>query len=100
MKLQLETIEDLAKLPMSYLQKVHENMVSGGSKEKTTVRLGLSGCGERPNYELTYGIGEKVAFNSSNHEHYSRSKTFNEENISRPFSYDELKAAFNRSVLG
>lgn len=79
---------DLDKLDREYLGGVLANM-----RKDSTVRFGLTGTGNRRNYQVRE-VSE-IAYRI-NHVQYSRvdsqSNVFKDNNLSRPFTYGEIRA--------
>lgn len=87
----LETVDDLKKLDPSYLRLVRDHM----RNKQTTVQFGLTGIGYAPNYQTCFGNGLKIARHgiSTEHKQFDKTEQFDEANLSRPFSYDDIEKA-------
>ena len=84
---------DLETLDRKYLGGVLANM-----HEDCTVRFGMTGTGDRRNYEVRE-VSE-IAYRI-NHVQYSRidseTRIFEDRNLSRPFTYEEILARVEES---
>lgn len=76
-------------LGQRYLKGVH-----GNQNKNDVVALGQTGTGQTPNYQVTSATGEKTAYRGQNHEAYGQTEEFDERNLSRSFSYEEILNAF------
>ncbi len=98
MSCKFETVSDLAKLPKEYLLSVKGVL---GSNQGQLVRFGVTGDGRiRPNYQIKYANGKSVAFNGQNHEENRNYVTYEDDNLSREFTFSEINKALNIAVLG
>jgi predicted HNH restriction endonuclease len=84
--------EQLMRLGNDFLNQVLVNMTDDNS---SVVRLGATGKGIRPNYQITYSNGSSVAFSGINHKPDSRSSIFDETKISEPFTYESISELLN-----
>lgn len=93
--LTLETVSDLKRFAPSYLRLVRDNMRLTQSNLTPTVQFGLTGTGQSPNYQTCFSNGKKIARhgNSPKHKQYRKSEQFEDSNISRPFTYQEIQQA-------
>ena len=55
------------------------------------IRIGLSGTGVRPNYQIELPKGRVIAINGINHEEFGV-EAFDSYRISRPYSIEQLNA--------
>ena len=74
------TKENLPQLGLIFLRTVLDNM----REEGATVRLGNTGQGIKPNYQIRF----------PNHERFNGPATFEEKNLSEPFSYSTIRTAY------
>lgn len=81
---------DIKKLPKSYISEVKQMLESQGA---TGVRFGILGKGIIPNYELVFENGKTEARLGKSGKLYPNTKKFNDGNITKVFTLDELKAA-------
>ena len=84
----------LETLGYVFLQKVLDNMDA-----ESSVRLGQTGTGVRPNYQVTNASGEVSVFRGSGdiHETFQDVDKFNRDNISIAFSYEEVSVAMKNA---
>ena len=85
--------DDLLEYDQDYLKQMYEkNMRHDPSSQ---VRFGNTGEGPRPNYQIEYSDGRKVAFRNT-HEEYQRKDwkgdEFDPKNLSRPFPCESIRA--------
>ncbi|WP_139300311.1 hypothetical protein [Nissabacter archeti] len=78
------------------LPKVYIGTVLGmiDKKEMKGVRFGLTGKGIHPNYQLVYLDDSTQAMSGQNHKKFRSLKEFEDGNISRIYTKDELSAIF------
>lgn len=89
------TEESLNRLDRRFLSKVRDRMLIN---DQTVVRFGEMGVvREKPNYEITYPNGVKVPVRGSNHKHYGETDSFDEGNLSPPFTLAMINKAYGRS---
>ena len=93
---------NLPNLGRIFLSEVIRNMREKATDGATTVRFGLTGKGERPNYQTTFPNGLIRAVNGASHNTFDRTD-FNEEefdtfNLSQPFTLAQVKKAYEDSV--
>ncbi|AUY24530.1 MAG: hypothetical protein E6X23_02195 [Mixta calida] len=55
-----------------------------------TVRIGMTGEGIRPNYQLITDKNSLIAINGINHQPFSRVSEFDEKRISKAYSIEQL----------
>ena len=92
------TVNDLAKLPKEYLLSVKKVLDSDKGQR---IKFGQTGTEMiRPNYQIKYKSGDVVAFNGASHKESSTHDKYEEEHLSREFTYDEVNKTLNLSVLG
>ncbi len=84
---------NIATLPKSYIQ-VLLGMLS--KNDVVAVRIGLTGKGIQPNYQLVHPNGSVTAMNGSNHKKFERVDEFDDSRISEPFT----RSDFTRMLLG
>ena len=85
------TEEKLPELGLIFLRTIMDNM---RNDERATVRLGTTGQGIKPNYQVTLpGMGPRV-FNGLNHEKYVGADKFDHSNLSDPFNYSKIRNAY------
>jgi len=73
----------LAELATPFLEKMSRNM---GTDEGATVRLGTTGKGIRPNYQIQFSDKSITAFSGSSHKPSQKPDAGKAKNISPPFS--------------
>jgi hypothetical protein len=76
-------------LAADYLKDVMGQMVTYGDR----VQFGLSGSGQRPNYQVINAADKKMAFDSNNHLLHPQEHEFDGPNATRVFTLDQVKAA-------
>jgi hypothetical protein len=76
-------------LKTDYLNDVKGRMETYGDR----VQFGLTGTGQRPNYQVINTDGKKMAFDSGNHLLHSEADEFDENNVSGVYTLDQVKAA-------
>ncbi|WP_262264185.1 hypothetical protein [Pantoea dispersa] len=81
---------DINKLPKDYISAVKQIFES---QSALGVRFGILGKGIVPNYELLLANGQTDARYGKTGKQFPNTKKFNDGNITRVFSLDELKAA-------
>ncbi len=79
--------EKLIQLDSEFLKQVLKNMEDDNV---SIVYFGITGKGIRPNYQITYGNGNSIAFAGIDHKRFSRANTFDKTKISRPFTYKSI----------
>lgn len=91
----LETASDLEKLDTSYLRLVRDNMRFAPNNPTPTVQFGLTGTGQTPNYQTYFSKKRKTPRhgNSPEHKQFDKTEQFDESNLSRSFSYQEIQQA-------
>ena len=77
--------ERLAQLSKAFLEKILENLA--GDPE-ATVCLGTTGKGIRPNYQIEFKDGRKVAYTGSGHKPKTGGGA---RNLSSPFSFKDIE---------
>lgn len=85
----------------SYFKGVLGNFVYLGHGPKRNgeafVRFGLTGTGHGPNYQIECSDGRKIAFRGMGHSEASNiADAFEPENISEPFTYDDVVEMLKR----
>lgn len=81
---------DIYKLPKDYISEVKQMFES---QRAEGVRFGILGKGIVPNYELILPNGKTEPRFGKTGKLYPHTKKFNDGNITRVFTFDELKAA-------
>jgi hypothetical protein len=81
---------DINKLPKSYISEVKQMFESQGA---IGVRFGILGKGIIPNYELVFENGKTEPRLGKGGKLFPNTKKFNDGNITKLFTLDELKAA-------
>jgi len=89
--LSFKTVDDLAKLDPRYLRQVMRHM----RYQETVVQFGQTGSGQTPNYQTCFQDETKIPRhgNSPKHKKFQKTEQFDEANLSRPFSYQEIQQA-------
>lgn len=84
---------NLPTLKKLFLMKMRGNMRAGG-----VVRLGRTGNGSNPNYQVEYpGVGKKFTYNGLSHKQDSSADIFDESNISQPFTIAHIEEAIAKA---
>ncbi len=86
------TEENLPQLGKLFLLSVEQNM----RHDDTKVRFGLTGTGARPNYEVEFPNGRRLAYGGLSHEQDTRADTFHEKRISQAFSRQQISDAIKK----
>lgn len=86
--------ENLPTLGRFFLMDVLENM---RGHEKSSVRFGETGCGQKPNYQVTFPNGVVMTLRGSSHKPYETTDEFKDDNISMSFGLADVHAAKNRA---
>lgn len=84
----------LPTLGRVFLRKVIDHM---RGYSESTVRLGETGQGIMPNYQVTFPNGVVRTLRGSSHDAFEQADAFSEERTSRPFSLAEIQAAYERA---
>lgn len=84
------TEENLPQLGLIFLRTVLDNM----REEGATVRLGNTGQGIKPNYQIHFSNTISISFSGLSHERFNGSNTFEEKNLSEPFPYSTIRRAY------
>lgn len=84
------TKENLPQLGLIFLRTVLDNM----REEGATVRLGNTGQGIKPNYQVRFPNTVSISFSGLSHERFHGPATFEEKNLSEPFSYSTIRTAY------
>lgn len=82
--------ENLPQLGLIFLRTVLDNM----RKEGATVRLGNTGHGIKPNYQINLPNNRTLSFSGLSHERFNGPDAFEEKNLSEPFSYSTIRTAY------
>ena len=80
----------ISELGMKFLKSVLDNM----NTEDTKIRFGTTGQGIKPNYQVSYPEKEPITFSGRNHEKFSGSDRFEENNLSESFPYSTIQEAY------
>lgn len=81
---------DIYKLPKDYISAVKQMFES---QNAVGVRFGILGKGIVPNYELIFADGKTEPRFGKTGKPFPNTKKFNDGNITRVFTLNELKAA-------
>ncbi|MEH6386721.1 MULTISPECIES: hypothetical protein [Pseudomonas] len=81
----------LPELGLIFLRTMLEKM---RGDEGATVRLGTTGQGIRPNYQITLSGKAPRVFNGLNHEIYTGTERFDDGNLSSFFSFFDIRDAY------
>ncbi len=81
----------LKSLGRIFLRKVLDNMRLDGS----TVRFGETGQGIAPNYQITFSNGLVRVRDGKSHGDFKRVNEFNLNNLSKIFTYADIKKAYD-----
>ncbi|ENA26540.1 hypothetical protein HMPREF1487_09581 [Pseudomonas sp. HPB0071] len=81
--------KNLPTLGLIYLRTMRDNM----REETSTVRLGTTGKGIAPHYEITLASGVHKR-NGLNHCLFKDNDKFDSSNLSEPFSYAQITKAY------
>jgi len=76
-------------LNADYFNDVIAQMMTYGDR----VQFGLTGSGQRPNYQVINAAGKKLAFDSKNHLLHPGADEFSGSNATPVFTLDQVKAA-------
>ena len=80
----------VARLGEKFMKRVLEN-----SGQASSVRFGLTGSGQTPNYQVEVEGRPRALFSGRSHKDWTRAvDVFEPHNISEPFAYADLYAAF------
>lgn len=85
--------ETLPKLGRKFLRAIRDNM----RFKESTVRLGITGEGIQPNYQVIFENGIIRTINGANHAEFTRTDEFDETKLSEPFTYEDILNAFNKT---
>jgi hypothetical protein len=89
------TIENLAELGKLFLGKLKKNL---RNDEHATVKLGETGQGIQPNYQVTFSNGVINPYRGSTHKRFEPAKMFDSQKLSAAFSLLEIEAAIALAV--
>ena len=81
-------LENLSSLSSSLLKNVRKNMRT--KEYQPTVRFGTTGTGEFPNYQIKFINDTVITYQSRSHKKYTGTDVFDDNNLSRPFTYAEI----------
>ncbi|KXJ32922.1 hypothetical protein [Pseudomonas sp. HUK17] len=84
------TEENLPQLGLIFLGKVLDKM----RKEGATVRFGNTGQGIKPNYQVRLPNTVSISFSGLSHKRFNGPDTFEEKNLSEPFSFSTIRTAY------
>ncbi|WP_095151873.1 hypothetical protein [Pseudomonas sp. Irchel s3b5] len=89
---------------MSKLEWDHDRLLTLGllrlrsmcekMREGSLLKLGTTGTGLKPHYQVTHPKCKPIAFNGLSHKRFDGAEVFDEDNLSRPFTYVEITAAY------
>ncbi len=85
---------NLHTLGRVFLRHVLEHM---RGRDESTVRLGETGTGVQPNYQVTFPNGVTRALRGSSHEAFEQTEVFDDTKISQPFNLAQVRAALERA---
>ena len=85
------TEDNLSGFGRNFLRKVLGNM---RDYSESTVRFGETGQGIQPNYQITFPNNRVLTINGSSHKQFSSADEFDENRISSPFTYEQIKKAY------
>lgn len=85
------TEAQLPELGLIFLRTIMDNM---RNDERATVRLGTTGQGIKPNYQVTLPGKEPRVFNGLNHQRYVGADIFDNSNLSDAFDFSEIRKAY------
>lgn len=88
------TENNLETLGRTFLRHVLDHM---RNNEGAVVRLGETGIGVQPNYQVTFSNGVTRVLRGSSHKAYEQADEFDAEKISAPFSLTQIQCAFERA---
>ena len=91
------TEDNLHLLGALFLSRVLDNM---RHFDGSTVRLGITGEGVMPNYQVTFPNAVTRTFRGNGHTAYSDVDTFNLERVSPAFELEAVKRAYVRAKSG
>lgn len=84
---------NLPTLGRVFLRNMLDNM---RKYEGSTVRLGETGEGVQPNYQVTFPNGVCRTIRGSSHEAFDQAEEFDSNKISEPFSRAQVEAAYKQ----
>lgn len=88
-------VDTLTSLGRIFLRKVMKNL---RSVEGATVQFGEMGQGIQPNYQVCFTNGIVNTYRGANHKPFMPLDAFNQEHVSRPFSWVEIQHAIDAAV--
>ncbi len=88
-------VKTLPTLGLVFIRTVRDKMHAGSS-----VRFGTTGAGIKPHYQIKHANGNVIAFNGLSHSRFDGPDVFNDANLSEPFDYSEITAAYNSTKTG
>jgi hypothetical protein len=86
--------DNLHTLGRVFLRQVLGNM---RELEKSVVRLGETGQGVQPNYQVTFPNGLVRTLRGSSHKAFDQTEEFNATRISEPFTLAQVRNAYERA---
>lgn len=89
--------DNLPSLGIAFLQKVRDNM---RGRPESFVRLGETGTGVIPNYEVCYPSGVTRPIRGSTHEGFDTTEKFAVLNLSKKFFLADIDDAIRKSRGG
>lgn len=66
-------------------------------REDSVVRLGQTGEGVQPNYQVTFPNGVTRTLRGSSHKSFDQAEEFDSDRISEPFNLAQVQAAYDRA---
>ena len=85
--------ERVGQLSPGFLQKLIGNMAKDTG---STVCLGTTGKGIRPNYQIQYSDEQVIVFTGSGHKPLDKPLSAGAKKISQPFSYEVIESALGK----
>lgn len=85
---------NLNSLGRVFLRRVLENM---RHFEGSSVRLGETGTGVQPNYQVTFPNGNVLTFRGSSHDSFEQADAFNDSRISQSFTLKQVQNAYEKA---
>lgn len=86
--------DNLHTLGRKFLGRMLDNM---RGYEGSTVRLGETGEGVQPNYQVVFPNGIARTLRGSSHKTFEQAEEFDNNRISESFTLEQVRAAFERA---
>lgn len=87
--------DNLHTLGRVFLRRLLENM---RNYEESVVRLGETGQGIQPNYQVTFPNGHVNTLRGASHELFEQAEEFDATRISKPFTLAQVRSAYEKAA--